>query len=450
MEHRVRVLQLSGKLLGELELPETASVANILAAIQHEGTLDPTLKRTLVLEGRALEESELLRDLDLQSKSSPTEMQEILQPQRLLRMPPSSLPSRRIHIGVLGKQRVGKTSLVCRYTNTDPFATVARRIEFAVAHAMAAEMPVKIILWDRSGPRSSRFEVPDQFRGKHALLFVVDLTDPKSLEALAPLLALPQTQAVGTKLLIGTKADLTIHRRIQRQEAECFAEAEGLTYFETSMHDDAGISAAIDYAVYHVVGMKALCDCLEERAGVLTCGGEEDAGKNREDVMKSFLPELEPPAKEVVAVVCGADFAFNYYKLAKAANYLRQNPGALFVATNPDPRALMAPGTFFPAAGSMWSAIAVAAGRQPDIVCGKPSETLARYLLSSKGLPPETTCMVGDRTDTDIAFGRSVGMQTLFVASGSMTEQEVMQANRTDQPHYVAESIAILGQLLKP
>ena len=166
----MRVLQLSGKLLGELELPETASVANILAAIQHEGTLDPTLKRTLVLEGRALEESELLRDLDLQSKSSPTEMQEILQPQRLLRMPPSSLPSRRIHIGVLGKQRVGKTSLVCRYTNTDPFATVARRIEFAVAHAMAAEMPVKIILWDRSGPRSSRFEVPDQFRGKHALL----------------------------------------------------------------------------------------------------------------------------------------------------------------------------------------------------------------------------------------------------------------------------------------
>ena len=31
--------------------------------------------------------------------------------------------------------------------------------------------------------------------------------------------------------------------------------------------------------------------------------------------------------------------------------------------------------------------------------------------------------MVGDRTDTDIAFGRSVGMQTLFVESGSMTEQ---------------------------
>ncbi|CAE7363639.1 PGLP2 [Symbiodinium sp. KB8] len=441
MECRVRVVQLSGKLLGEVELPETASVADILAAIQHGGTLDPTLKRNLVLEGRALEESELLRDLDLPRQSSPTEMQEILQPQRLLRMPPSSLPSRRIHIGVLGKQGVGKTSLVCRYANTDPFAAVARRIDFAVAHAMAAGMPVKIILWDRAGPRSSRFEVPDQFRGKHALLFVVDLTDPKSLEALAPLLALPQTQAVGTKLLIGTKADLTIYRRIQRQEAECYAEAEGLTYFETSAHDDVGIS---------VVGMKALCDCLEERAGVLTCGGEEDAGKDREDVMKTFLPELEPPAKEVVAVVCGADFAFNYYKLAKAANYLRQNPGALFVATNPDPRALMAPGTFFPAAGSMWSAIAVAAGRQPDIVCGKPSETLARYLLSSKGLSPDTTCMVGDRTDTDIAFGRSVGMQTLFVASGSMTEQEVMQANSTDQPHYVADSIAILGQLLKP
>ena len=28
-----------------------------------------------------------------------------------------------------------------------------------------------------------------------------------------------------------------------------------------------------------------------------------------EDVMQTFLPELDPPAKEVVAVVCGADYA---------------------------------------------------------------------------------------------------------------------------------------------
>ena len=80
MQYRVRVVQLSGKLLGEVELPETASVADILAAIQHGGTLDPTLKRTLVLEGRALEESELLMDLNLPSPPL-VQMQEILQVQ---------------------------------------------------------------------------------------------------------------------------------------------------------------------------------------------------------------------------------------------------------------------------------------------------------------------------------------------------------------------------------
>ena len=36
MAYRVRVLQLSGQLLGEVELMETASVVDILAAIQRD------------------------------------------------------------------------------------------------------------------------------------------------------------------------------------------------------------------------------------------------------------------------------------------------------------------------------------------------------------------------------------------------------------------------------
>lgn len=199
----------------------------------------------------------------------------------------------------------------------------------------------------------------------------------------------------------------------------------------------------------YVVGMPALAETLRASAGVVAFGADEDVGKTREDALRDFLPSLSPPAEEVAAVVVGADFTFNYYKLTRAANYLRLNPSCLFVATNPDARAMMGPGVIVPAAGSMVAAVAKAAGREPDIVCGKPSASLAAYLLRTRGLDPETTCMVGDRTDTDVEFGRSGGMQTLFVESGTMTEAEALAADPSQRPHFTAPSIATLRDLLR-
>lgn len=203
----------------------------------------------------------------------------------------------------------------------------------------------------------------------------------------------------------------------------------------------------------YVVGMPALVAVVQERAGLETFGGEEEALKTREDFMSDLAPGLDPPAETVGAVVVGADHKFNYYKLCRATNYLRANPNCLFVSTNPDPVALVGPGIFAAAGGSMAAAIAYAAGKEPDIVCGKPSASLARYLLESRGLDPEATCMVGDRLDTDIAFGRSGGMQSLIVESGSMTAEELRTTLNEDmpveqKPHFVAPSIAVLSDLL--
>jgi len=198
----------------------------------------------------------------------------------------------------------------------------------------------------------------------------------------------------------------------------------------------------------YVAGMSALADALRDLAGVVTFGGDDDSTKTRADVLKEFVPAMSPPPHEVAAVVIGADFGFNYYKLARAANYLKQNPSCLFIATNPDPTALLGGSTITPACGSLVEAIACASGRRPDMVCGKPSESLARLLLDMWSLSPTTTCMVGDRTDTDIEFGRSVGMQTLFVESGTMSASEAINAPPERRPHFISPSIAELGQLL--
>jgi len=209
-------------------------------------------------------------------------------------------------------------------------------------------------------------------------------------------------------------------------------------------------SRRLEGQLVYVIGMDSLVDELSSRAGVRAFGASEDGGKTKEDAFREFKLAMVPPPEEVAAVVVGADYLFNYYKLARAANYLRQNPNCLFVATNPDPRVSLGDHAIVPAAGSLLQAVATACGREPTIVCGKPSRGLALQLLESEGFTAASTCMVGDRTDTDIEFGRSVGMETLFVESGSMTLEEVRVVDEASQPRFVAASIATLAELLKP
>jgi len=56
---------------------------------------------------------------------------------------------------------------------------------------------------------------------------------------------------------------------------------------------------------------------------------------------------------------------------------------------------------------------------------------------------PKKAIMVGDRLDTDIAFGKMGGLATLLVLTGVTTEEEVGQdANLT--PDYILQSIGDL------
>lgn len=200
----------------------------------------------------------------------------------------------------------------------------------------------------------------------------------------------------------------------------------------------------------YVIGTNALAGELERVAGVQTFGAESDASKTRADVLKEFKElEMDPLPGQVAAVVVGIDFDINYYKLARAANYLRKNSECLFVGTNPDPRAPLGKTSISPAGGSLVQAVSCISGRSPDIICGKPNGDLAKHLLASRSWEPQRTCMVGDRTDTDIEFGTSGGMSTLWVESGCMTLKEVIADREFRQPRFIAPSVATLGELLE-
>lgn len=149
--------------------------------------------------------------------------------------------------------------------------------------------------------------------------------------------------------------------------------------------------------------------------------------------------------RKVKAVVVGFDHHFNYTKLAKAMNYL-SNPACLFVATNtdttyPDVHHIL-PGT-----GTVVAAIQAATHREP-ILIGKPSKLSFEAIRAIyPKIEPSKTLMVGDKMQTDIAFGLACGMRTLLVETGIHTEQDAKNFPSHERPLYVASSMADLHSL---
>lgn len=142
------------------------------------------------------------------------------------------------------------------------------------------------------------------------------------------------------------------------------------------------------------------------------------------------------------AVVVGLDRSFTFRSLARAQAALLA--GALFVATNPD-RTFPAEGQILPGAGSLVAAVQAAAGRQPNVI-GKPCQGLAEALALSTGVPAAETLFVGDRLDTDVAFGVEAGMQTVLVLTGVTTREELQDAPVA--AHHVLETLAQFPALL--
>ncbi|HEX7472059.1 MAG TPA: HAD hydrolase-like protein, partial [Candidatus Limnocylindrales bacterium] len=135
----------------------------------------------------------------------------------------------------------------------------------------------------------------------------------------------------------------------------------------------------------------------------------------------------------------------DYLRLAVAADCIRG--GARFIATNRDPiypteRKLR------PGAGAIVSAIAVAAGREPEVSIGKPEPLLLLEAASAVGSPAADGVMIGDGIDTDLAAARAVGARCILMLTG-VTTRAAVDALATDaRPTAVAADATELAAAL--
>jgi 4-nitrophenyl phosphatase len=120
-------------------------------------------------------------------------------------------------------------------------------------------------------------------------------------------------------------------------------------------------------------------------------------------------------------VVVGWDRQLTWDKLATAALLIHE--GAGFIGTNPDVSYPTARGPV-PGNGAQLAALEAATGVAP-VVTGKPEPRMIEEALRRMDARPETTAIIGDRLDTDIAGGARAGLTTVLVLSGITSKADL-------------------------
>ncbi|WP_318616870.1 TIGR01457 family HAD-type hydrolase [Sporosarcina sp. YIM B06819] len=134
-------------------------------------------------------------------------------------------------------------------------------------------------------------------------------------------------------------------------------------------------------------------------------------------------------------VIMGIDRGITYDKLAAACLALRA--GAHFIATNSD-KAFPTERGLVPGNGSFVQLMEAATGKSPIFV-GKPESYMLGFIQQENGYRKEEMIMVGDNYDTDIQAGIRFGIDTLHVAGGVTSSEDVLL--KEQQPTYHFQSL---------
>jgi small GTP-binding protein len=191
---------------------------------------------------------------------------------------------------LVGDASVGKTAICKRFCQGqfDPDEPQTIAVEFGSKVVRVGDRKVKLNIWDTAGQEKFRSMTRAYFRSSSAAFLVFDVANRASFASADLWLKDAQklTPSNSVKILVGNKADLAAARAVSRQEAEAFAEKNGLAYFETSALSGERIEDAFMNAAEQV--------CKLAAAGVITA----------RDAPAAQVQLAQPPAQQAGGGCC--------------------------------------------------------------------------------------------------------------------------------------------------
>ena len=166
-------------------------------------------------------------------------------------------------IVLIGDSGVGKSNLLSRFTkdelNLDSKSTIG--VEFATKSIETDGRIIKAQIWDTAGQERYRAITSAYYRGAVGALLVYDITKHDTLENAERWLQELRDHADSNIviMLIGNKCDLEHLRKVEKDEAQAFAEEHKLAFMETSALDATNVEPSfreILTSIYKLMSQK--------------------------------------------------------------------------------------------------------------------------------------------------------------------------------------------------
>ena len=161
---------------------------------------------------------------------------------------------------IIGDSRVGKTSLLTRYTtgnfNEEYIATIG--IDYYIKNETINNKKIMIKLWDTVGQERYRALTQNFFKNAEGVIVVYDITNVDSFDNLKFWINsikqnMEDKKIIIPVIIIGNKVDMEDMREISNANAENFAKENNYKYFETSAKTGEGIDKAIRELVNQIL-----------------------------------------------------------------------------------------------------------------------------------------------------------------------------------------------------
>ena len=152
----------------------------------------------------------------------------------------------KIKVMVIGETRIGKTSLIKKYTKNTfggvYLTTVG--IDFQEKIINSEGKAVKVQIWDTAGQERFRNIAKNYFHTSDGFLLVYDITCKESFEKLnfwyeqIKLNAPEHTKC----MVVGNKCDLEEKREVSKEEGDNFSKEQNIKFYETSAKEGINVN----------------------------------------------------------------------------------------------------------------------------------------------------------------------------------------------------------------
>ncbi|CAO2829894.1 unnamed protein product [Amaranthus hypochondriacus] len=180
---------------------------------------------------------------------------------------------------LVGDSGVGKSNLLSRFTRNE-FCLESKStigVEFATRTLQVEGRTVKAQIWDTAGQERYRAITSAYYRGALGALLVYDVTKPTTFDNVSRWLKELRDHADANIviMLIGNKTDLKHLQAVATEDAQSFAEKEGLSFIETSALEATNVEKAFQTIlseIYRIISKKTLSS--NEPAPATLAGGQ--------------------------------------------------------------------------------------------------------------------------------------------------------------------------------